>query len=305
MDTREWALLIFTILGQIAAGSLLVLLIVRAFAVRMAGVDQADRFTNGPLYIIFPIMGLALLSSLLHLGNPLNIAKAVPNLGTSWLSREVVIAVVFVILVGVYALMQWRKIGNNVLRTVIGWITGLLGLVQVYGMGMVYMIRTQPAWNTLATPVSFLVTALLLGVATIAAALIVNNALLNKGDKKDEQQLEMLRKALQGLAIASIALLGVEFLVTPLYMAYLPSQGVEAMQSLEMMVGTFGVIFALRLIFVFVGAGILATYIYRNASILGKEGTLSTLVFSALILILTGEVMGRFIFYATHVRIGL
>lgn len=304
MDTREWALLIFTILGQIAAGSLFVLLIVRAFAVRVAGVDQADRFTNGPLYIIFPIMGLALLSSLLHLGNPLNIAKAVPNLGTSWLSREVVIAVVFVILVGVYTLMQWRKIGNNVLRTVIGWAAALLGLAQVYGMSMVYMIRTQPAWNTLATPVSFMVTALLLGVATIAAALVVNHTLLNKGGN-DEQQLEMLRKALQGLAIASIALLGVEFLVTPLYMAYLPSQGVEAMQSLEMMVGTFGITFALRLVFVFVGAGILAAYIYRNASILGKESSLSTLVFSALILILAGEVMGRFIFYATHVRIGL
>lgn len=305
MDTREWALLIFTILGQVAAGSLFVLMVVRAYAVSKVGVEQTDRLTDGPLYIVVPIMGLALLASLFHLGNPLNIAKAVPNLGTSWLSREVVLAVTFVILAGVYTLLQWRKIGNNTLRTVIGWIAVLAGLAQVYGMGMVYMIRTQPSWNTLATPVSFFVTTLLLGVATIAAALIVNHTRINKGDQKHEQQQELLRKSLQGLAISSIVLLGIEFLVTPLYMAYLSAQGTEAVQSLNLMVGEFGLTFALRLIFVFVGAGVLAAYIYRNASILGKEGTLSVLVYSALVLILAGEVMGRFIFYATHVRIGL
>lgn len=305
MDTREWALLIFTILGQIAAGSLFVLMIVRAYAVSKAGVEQTDRLIDGPLYIIVPIMGLALIASLFHLGNPVNIAKAVPNLGTSWLSREVVIAVTFVILAAVYTLLQWRKIGNNTLRTIIGWIAALVGLFQIYGMGMVYMIRTQPSWNTPATPISFFTTALLMGVATIASALIINHSRVNKGDKKNEQQQELLRKPLQGLAIASIVLLGIEFLVTPLYMAYLSSQGAEGVESLNMMVGEFGVTFALRLIFVFLGAGVLAAYIYRNASIHGKEGTLPTLAYSALIFILVSEVMGRFIFYATHVRIGL
>ncbi|GAB1469678.1 dimethyl sulfoxide reductase anchor subunit [Chloroflexota bacterium] len=305
MDTREWALLIFTILGQIAAGSLFVLMIVRAYAVPKVGVEQTDRLMDGPLYIIVPIMGLALISSLFHLGNPANIAKAVPNLGTSWLSREVLIAVTFVILAAVYTLMQWRKIGNNTLRTIFGWIAALVGLFQIYGMSMVYMIRTQPSWNTPATPISFFTTALLMGVATIVSALIVNYSRINKGDKKNEQQQELFRKSLQGLAIASIVFLGIEFLVTPLYMAYLSSQGAEGVESLNMMVGEFGITFALRLIFVFLGAGILAAYIYRNASVHGKEGTLPTLAYSALILILTGEVMGRFIFYATHVRIGL
>lgn len=305
MNTREWALLIFTILGQIAAGSLLVLLIVRAYAVRKAGVEQADRFTDGPLYIIVPIMLLALLSSLFHLGNPLNIAKAVPNLGTSWLSREVVIAVTFVIIAGLYTLMQWRKIGGDALRTIIGWVAALVSVAQVYGMGMVYMIRTQPAWNTLATPMNFFTTALLLGVVTIAAALVVNHNRLNKDAKKAEKQLDLLRGALQGLAMASIVLLGVEFLVLPLYMGYLSSQGTAAMESLNMMIGTFGAMLALRLFLVFVGAGILAAYLYRNASIPGKENTLSTLAYSVLILVLASEVMGRFIFYATHVRIGM
>ncbi len=305
MDTREWALLIFTILGQIAAGSLLVLLVVRAYIVLKSGVEQADRFTDGPLFLIVPIMGLALLSSLFHLGNPLHIVNATPNLGTSWLSREVVFSVTFLIIAALYTLLQWRKIGGDILRTVIGWIAVLAGVVQVYGMGMVYMIRTQPAWNTVATPINFYTTTLLMGVVTIAAALVVNYNRLNKDAKKAEKQLVVLREVLQGLAIASIVLLGVEFLVMPLYLAYLSLQGPVALESLNMMVGTFGSMLALRLFFVFVGAGILAAYLYRNASVLGKESTLSTLVYSSLILVLASEVMGRFIFYATHVRIGL
>lgn len=302
MDTREWALLIFTILGQTAAGTFLVLLIVRTFIKSKAGVEQADKLTTFPLYIVVPVMALALLSSLFHLGSPLNIIKAVPNLTSSWLSREVVISVIFTVLAVLYTFMYWRKIGSEQAKTILGWITALVGIFQVYGMAMVYMIRTQPAWNTLATPVSFFTTALLLGVLTVAAGLIVSYSRLSKAPAK---QTELLRGVLQGLALASIILLGIEFLVLPLYMAYLSSLGSAAVQTLNLMTGSFGSTLALRLILVFIGAGLLAAYLYRNASIPGKESTLSTLIYSALALVLVSEVMGRFIFYATHVNIGL
>lgn len=302
MDTREWALLIFTILGQTAAGTFLVLLIVRTFIKGKAGVEQADKLTTYPLYIVVPVMALALLSSLFHLGSPLNIVKAVPNLTSSWLSREVVISVVFTVLAVLYTFMYWRKVGSEQAKTILGWITALVGIFQVYGMGMVYMIRTQPAWNTLATPVSFFTTALLLGVLTVAAGLIVSHS---RSSKAPAKQTELLRGVLQGLALASIILLGIEFLVLPLYMAYLSSLGIAAVQTLNLMTGSFGSTLALRLILVFIGAGLLAAYLYRNASIPGKESTFSTLIYSALALVLVSEVMGRFIFYATHVNIGL
>jgi anaerobic dimethyl sulfoxide reductase subunit C (anchor subunit) len=302
MDTREWALLIFTILGQTAAGTFLVLLIVRTFIKSRTGVEQADKLTLYPLFIVVPVMALALLSSLFHLGSPLNIIKAVPNLTSSWLSREVVISVVFTILAVLYTFMYWRKAGTEQVKTILGWITALVGIFQVYGMGRVYMIRTQPAWNTLATPVSFFTTALLLGVLTVAAGLIISHSRTTKAPAK---QTELLRGILQGLALTSIVLLGIEFLVLPLYMAYLSSLGSAAMESLNLMVDSFGFTLALRLILVFLGAGLLAAYLYRNASIPGKESTFSTLIYSALALVLVSEVMGRFIFYATHVNIGL
>ncbi|MCJ7434978.1 MAG: dimethyl sulfoxide reductase anchor subunit, partial [Anaerolineales bacterium] len=96
MNIREWALLIFSILGQLATGMLLVLLIVRTYAVRKVGVEKAAQLTDMPLYMVVPIMILALLASLFHLGKLANVIGAVPNLASSWLSREVVFAVTFV-----------------------------------------------------------------------------------------------------------------------------------------------------------------------------------------------------------------
>lgn len=305
MDIHEWALIIFTILGQMAAGGLLVLMVVRAYVSAKAGVEYADRMTDGPLFLIVPVMGLALLASLLHLNNLSNIVKAVPNLGSSWLSREVVIAVAFVVLAAVYTLLQWRKIGTNGLRTIVGWIAALVGVVLTYAMSMVYMIRTQPAWNTTATPITFLVTSLMLGGLMVAAALMIAHGLLTKKDAKTaEKQTRLLRTVLQGIALMTIILLGVEFLVLPVYMAYLSTQGSAAVASLNLMIGSYGTTLAVRLALVFLGAGILAAYLYKTASA-GKESSIALVTYSAFVLVLVAEVMGRFIFYATHVRIGM
>jgi len=298
MDIREWALLVFTIFGQISTGALVVLLIVRAYAVRKAGVEQADRLTDKPLYTVVPIMLVALLASLLHLGSPLNIAKAVPNLGTSWLSREVIAAVAFVILAGLYTIMQWRKIAPDAVRTLIGWVAVLVGLYQTYAMALVYMIRTQPAWNTFATPITFLTTSLLLGSLLVAAAMVATRSGTN-------EQATLLRGALRGVAVAAIVLVGVEFVILPVYAIYLSTQGVAALQSLSAMIGPLGGVLVLRLVFVFLGAGVLGFYLYENASATSKEKTLATVAYVAFLLTLVGEAMGRYIFYATKVGIGV
>lgn len=297
MDIREWALLIFTIFAQVSTGALLALLIVRTYAVGKAGVEQADRLTDKPLYTVIPIMLLALLASLFHLGSPLNIAKAVPNLGSSWLSREVIAAVVFVILAGVYTVMQWRKIGPQAVRTAIGWLAALVGLYQTYAMSLVYMIRTQPAWNTFATPVTFITTSLLLGALLIAVAIVATrSANLDEG---------LLRGALRGIAVTSIVLVGVEFVVLPVYTIYLSTQGAAALQSLNIMIGPLAGILILRLVLGFLGAGVLAFYLYQTASVAGKGKALAIVAYGAFLLALIGEAMGRYIFYAAHVGVGL
>ncbi len=306
MNTREFALVAFTVLGQMAAGGLLVLMIVRAFAMLRGKREDADRLTDGTMFAIVPIMAVALLASLMHLHNLVNVVKAVPNLGTSWLSREVVISVTFIVVAAVYTFLQWRKIAGGALREIIGWIATLIGLAGIFAMSQVYMIRTEPAWNTFATPISFFVTGLLLGGLLVAAGLAMRHAAL-RADASDAaaKQRELARQALQGIGIGSIVLLGVEFLVLPIYMAFLSTQGAAASASLHEMVFTYGGILFLRLALVFLGAGVLAAVLYRNAASDGKEKVFTTLAFSAFVVVLVAEVMGRVIFYATRVRLGL
>ena len=299
MDIREWALLIFTTLGQISTGSLIVLMLVRAFVARNTGADQVNRLTDVPLYYVVPIMLLALIASLFHLGSPLHIARAVPNLGSSWVSREVITAVVYVIVAGIYTLMQWRKSGSEVARTVVGWIAALIGLFQTYAMARVYMIRTQPSWNTFATPITFITASLLLGVLLVAAILVATRS------ADDTEQTNLLRGTLRNIAVAAIVLVGIEFVVLPVYVVYLSTQGPAALESLSVMIGRLGGLLVLRLIFVFLGAGVLSFYLYKNASAEGKEKTLATVAYSAFILALVGEAMGRYIFYAARTHIGL
>ena len=116
---------------------------------------------------------------------------------------------------------------------------------------------------------------------------------------------EFVGKTLQRIAITAFILLGVEFLILPFYMAYLSTQGFAAIRSLNMMFSEYGAVLFIRLLLAFAGAGVLAAYLYRNASVAGKEKTLAMLAYSAFALVLLSEVLGRFLFYATHYRIGV
>jgi anaerobic dimethyl sulfoxide reductase subunit C (anchor subunit) len=301
MNTREWALLIFSILTQLAVGMMLVLLIVRTYAVRKLGEEKASELTAMPFYVVVPVMVLAMVASLFHLGKLLNIIGAVPNLATSWMSREVVFAVTFMILTAVFAFLQGRKFGTTNVLITIGWIAAAVGLVLIYCMGMTYMLPAQPAWNSLATPINFYLASLLLGVLGTAAALMAGYARIQK---KNAEMDDFVKSTLQMIAIAGIVLLGLEFLVLPLYLAFLSTQGTAAIHSLGLMFNVYGVLLAFRLIFVFAGAGVLAAYLYRKAAA-GGEKTLATLTYSAFALVLLGEVLARFLFYATHFKIGI
>lgn len=307
MDVREWALILFTLLAQLAVGAFVVLGVVHFFAFRAAGGAQADRLSDRALLAIGPVLVLGLLASLFHLGNPLNAYRAVANLGTSWLSREILASVLFTLVGGTFAFMQWRKIGSFGLRTVVAAVAAVIGLFLIYSMSMVYQLPTQPAWNTLATPIAFLVTTLLLGVLAVGVAFVVNYALVQRETPEcAEVQCQLLRGSLRWFAVAAVVLLGVEMVAAPLQVAYLAAAPEAAARaSASRIFGEFGLLFGLRLLLAFVGAGVLGLFLYQNAQSPGRERVLASVVYAAFALVLVSEVLGRYIFYASHVKIGL
>jgi anaerobic dimethyl sulfoxide reductase subunit C (anchor subunit) len=306
MQVNEWALVAFTILSQMSVGTFVVLGIVNTFARRKYGVKAADSLSDRALLAIGPVIILAFIASLFHLGNPFTAYRAVANLGTSWLSREILSGILFAIVGGLFALMQWRKIGSETLRTIIAWIAALIGLFFVYAMANVYMLETVPTWNTVFTPISFFTTTFLLGTLAVAAAYVASYAYIARKQPEDaENQSEHLRWALRGLALTSIVLLGVVFVVIPSNLAYQYTGPLAGILTIRDSVAEYGAVFFIRLVLVFIGAGLLAVALLRNTLSAGRESALSTLAYSAFALVLISEILGRFLFYSQFMRIGL
>jgi anaerobic dimethyl sulfoxide reductase subunit C (anchor subunit) len=268
--------------------------------------EQSDRMSDRALLVIGPVVVLAMIASLFHLGNPLNAPRAVTNLTSSWLSREILFSVTFVVLGGAFALMQWRKMSSFAVRNVIAWIATVVGLVLVYSMSQIYMLETQPAWNSWATVVSFFATTLLLGLLAMGTALVANYAYVKQQDSDcAELQCALLRDTLRWIAVTAVLVLGIELVVAPIYLATLAAGNAAAQESARMMVQDFGVLLGLRLGLAFLGAGVFGFFLYQNASSPGREKVMGNLVYAAFALVLVSEVLGRFLFYATRVSIGI
>lgn len=306
MNSHEWALILFTIAAQMAVGAFIVLGFLHYYAMKTAGIEEADRMSDRALLAIGPVLVLGIVASLFHLGNPIGAYRAISNLGSSWLSREILLGILFGGTGAVFALMQWRKIGSFTMRMVVALVAAVFGIALVYSMSKVYMLSTQPAWNVFATPLAFFTTTLLLGSLAVGTALAANFAhLKSKNLDCAAVQCSLLRSSLRWVALLTIVLLGLGFVVTPIYLAYLASGSHAANATAAMYFFKFPAAFVVRLTLAFLGAGLLAVFLYQNSFSEGREKLLSQLVYSAFALVLISEVIGRFFFYATKVQIGL
>jgi len=306
MNMHEWALILFTILSQMSVGAFWVLGVVHFYARRKVGESAADRLSDGALLVIGPVLALAFVASIFHLGSPLNAPRAVLNLGSSWLSREIFFGVLFAVTGAIFALLQWRKIGSPMLRTVVAWIAALIGVAFIISMTMVYMVPVQPAWDTFLTPVSFFATTALLGMFAVGAAYVFNYNYLKERDPECvEEQCALLQSIVKGIAVSSILLLGVELVAIPVYLASLANMGPAAVETARLLTQEYLPLLVLELTLLFVGGGVLALFLYRSAGSPERERTMSRLTYAAFLCVFVGAIVGRYLFYASHIRIGL
>ncbi len=306
MNAHEWALVAFTILAQMSVGAFVILVSpIRAKAMRRCRPNKADQLSTRALLAIGPVMVLGLIASLFHLGNPFNAYLAVSNTAGSWLSREILFGVAFAGTGGLFAIMQWRKIGSFALRNAIAITAAIAGLTLVYAMSRVYMLPAQPSWNSLATTVAFFSTTFLLGNLAIGVAFVTNYGRLQRNSTTvSDTQTELLRDSLRWIALLSIAVLGVILVTVPLHIANLgrPAGGTgergDAVPEVRDLLG-------LRLVLAFVGAGVTALFLYRNAATPGRERMLGRLAYMAFARAFVAEVVGRFLFYATLMNVAI
>ncbi|HSO27590.1 MAG TPA: DmsC/YnfH family molybdoenzyme membrane anchor subunit [Anaerolineales bacterium] len=306
MNLNEWALVLFTVTVQMAVGAFLVLGFLHFYAMRKAGLEEADRLSDRALYAIGPVVVFGILASLLHLGNPFGAYRAILNVDSSWLSREIIFTILFAGLGALFAFMQWRKISTFSVRMIVALITAAVGVVLVYSMAQIYMLSIQPAWNVFTTPLFFFATSLLLGSLAVGSALVANYAYVRRTTPDcEEAQCTLLRGSLRWISLVAITLLGINFVALPLYLAYLGAAGGASAGAVALYFYEYPVVLALRLLLAFLGAGVLAVFLYQSATTPGRENVLGVLTYSAFALVLAAELMGRFLFYATQVQIGV
>lgn len=303
---RELPLVIFTIIAQMSVGSFVVLGLIHLFGGR-AGRDVIDKVSDPALYAIGPILVLGLLASMMHLGTPLRAINALRNLDSSWLSREILFGLLFAAVGGAFAVSQWFKWLTPRLRQALAGLAALVGLALIWSMTMVYLLPTVPAWDSWATPARFFATTFLLGALAVGAALVVTaDVRRRRGAPADEASDKVIMSSLRGIAIGAIAMLGVEFVVLPLYVGRLATDGSAATSaSAGTLVTTYGGYAVVQVVLVFLGVALLGVFLSRLAKRFSTARMLAIAPVAAFVLVFAGEMIGRMLFYASYARVGL
>jgi formate dehydrogenase iron-sulfur subunit len=123
---------------------------------------------------------LALGASTMHLGRPLEAWRSVVGLGTSWLSREIMIFGLFAMLALIYAGSFWlpalsglvpvpfgRELSSWPVQNAFGMGVAVTGLAGVFSSMMIYRDTRRTFWRMKFTSLKFTGTMVLLGPATI------------------------------------------------------------------------------------------------------------------------------------------
>jgi anaerobic dimethyl sulfoxide reductase subunit C (anchor subunit) len=306
MNAREWALPVYTILMQLAVGGLLTIEGLRWVLGRHFGWKVMDEAVRTPLLVIVLTAATAMIAAHFHLSKPLLSYLAVVRFETSWLSREIVFSLLF--LVASAALLGFTLFRGAWRRwvTAAGWLAALLGLVLVYSMAQIYVLPTQTVWNSNTVILSFYLTSVMLGVNAMVCVLLLDLRFVEIQGKKDtENRAQVVRSVLLVLTAVTVflALLSIAVNIIQIYQL---SQGDRIAQtSLRLLLEVYLPLLILRHVTLIVGTLILVSAALRVYRRRAAVQSLLVTVYVSCLLIIISEILGRFLFYATHIRVGL
>jgi DMSO reductase anchor subunit len=155
MGFEELPLVLFTLFTQMAIGLALVSA-VQQWAVAGGPADSKLRFE---WVAALALLAVGVVASFFHLGHPLGAVRMVANLGSAWLSREILMIGIFGVLVVVTLVGLYKQAAAKWLIT----ITAVVGLLALFAMAMTYAPPSMPAIDNYLPLVFFGLTALILG----------------------------------------------------------------------------------------------------------------------------------------------
>lgn len=306
MNIREWTLPAYTILTQLSVGALLVIWVIRALNINEFGSEKTDQAIKIPVLILFSTAIFAIIFAHFHLSRPYLSFLALRNIGSSWLSRELLANLIYVIFLGLLLASLWSIKARNNTITFLGWLAILCGFITEFCMSRIYLLPSQPAWDSLLTPISFLMTTFLLGVLTVPL-LFTMDLIFKKAQGQESAVInsQLIDRSLGKLAILAVTLCILMVTIVSLQIALLFSGNAAAQTSLDLLLNIYQPLLIIRLVFLFIGAGWLSFVAARHHHIKLAAESLILQAFITCLLVLVAEILGRFLFFAIHVRVGI
>ena len=107
--------------------------------------------------VALALLFLGLLASFFHLGRPERAWRAASKWRTSWLSREVIVLPIGMLLVFVYGVLQWRpEWSSDLLEATIGWLGVVVMVALFVCTAMIYAcIKFLQEWASPWTVINF------------------------------------------------------------------------------------------------------------------------------------------------------
>ncbi|MBV5097429.1 dimethyl sulfoxide reductase anchor subunit family protein [Tenebrionicola larvae] len=226
--------------------------------------------------------GLGLIASTLHLGYPLNAFNALRHVASSWLSREIVFASLYLAVLGLCTLIMLVK---KQLVSILLPVAALLGLIDVWCMSAIYANSSVVTWTHFNTWLMFYGTVGISGAVALAWLAPGKTPCVASGGKP----------ALRLAGALVVAIVAIRLLAQPEYMSYLASTRLSGIVTLpHRPLDAFNQLSGLRL-FTWIISTLGAILFALSAWRCRRAG----LVVASLFLV-ASEVLFRFIFFSIH-----
>ena len=226
------------------------------------------------------------------------------NLGSSWLSREILLTVVFVILLFLLTLADKAKGKPSPLKLVLVLLGGLSGFLVVLTMSRVYMLTTVPVWNGLSTPVAFYAAGLLLGGQLTAAGY---SALFyhNQDSSIQDIRSRWFQKTLARTELLVLVLVGMSLLISILFLLKSPASGGLGPTGPAFVIQNTSLFFIVRFFSLILGSVTLGAGLLSSGRNEGLSYGMRRFVYAGFFVLFIAEFLGRFLFYALYSRLGV
>jgi anaerobic dimethyl sulfoxide reductase subunit C (anchor subunit) len=293
---NEWPLVLFTLAIQAGAGLLLTGEIVDVFFSRRFGFPIFHHFRRRIRATVCSLTLSGLLLSFFHLGSPWAAVHSLGNLRTSWLSREILTALIFtafVLFIFLFVLVSgaYRRIQR--LAALAGAISGL---VLIASMSNIYMLPAVPIWDHFSTIVSFFSASLLSGILITSVLLMFGSRSLEDITSEPKGPAEWIKKAVGSLAGGALFLLLLETGLTWLFV--LRAESAPGWSLIWPGPAIGGILLPLRCLTALGGILLLSALIFKLRRRDSVGSVSPWLLTAAALIILLSEIFARFYFYA-------